>query len=165
MDSALRTAIRGLLSGCEEVIPFKRPVFQLHLEREFAGGKKLLRYGANDLVTLAEAKLRGEKVDAAAVAEAARGLVLQARGNEIDTVVLACTHFPLLERELGEAFGPGVRFVHGAHGIARRVAQLVEGQPMTRTVPDRAVTTGSLENFEKVRGPLSQMGLDRLEVL
>ena len=36
---------------------------------------------------------------------------------------------------------------------------------MTRTVPDRAVTTGSLENFEKVRGPLSQMGLDRLEVL
>ena len=72
---------------------------------------------------------------------------------------------PLLEQELGEAFGPGVRFVHGAHGIARRVAQLVEGQPMTRTVPDRAVTTGSLENFEKVRGPLSQIGLDRLEVL
>ena len=156
-----QTGVFGLL-GTEATI---RQKYVDDLEREFAGGKKLLRYGANDLVTLAEAKLRGEKVDVDAVAEAARGLVLQARGNEIDTVVLACTHFPLLERELGEAFGPGVRFVHGAHGIARRVAQLVEGQPMTRTVPDRAVTTGSLENFEKVRGPLSQMGLDRLEVL
>lgn len=156
-----QTGVFGLL-GTEATI---RQKYVDDLEREFAGGKKLLRYGANDLVTLAEAKLRGEKVDVDAVAEAARGLVLQARGNEIDTVVLACTHFPLLERELGEAFGPGVRFVHGAHGIARRVVQLVEGQPMTRTVPDRAVTTGSLENFEKVRGPLSQMALDRLEVL
>ena len=156
-----QTGVFGLL-GTEATI---RQKYVDDLEREFAGGKKLLRYGANDLVTLAEAKLRGEKVDVHAVAEAARGLVLQARGNEIDTVVLACTHFPLLERELGEAFGPGVRFVHGAHGIARRVAQLVEGQPMTRTVPDRAVTTGFLENFEKVRGPLSQIGLDHLEVL
>ena len=82
-----------------------------------------------------------EKVDVDAVAEAARGLVLQARGNEIDTVVLACTHFPLLERELGEAFGPGVRFVHGAHGIARCVTDVLA---CCFLLPTRSILMGAV---------------------
>ena len=42
------------------------------LEREFAQGKTLLRYGASGLVALGEAKLRGEAVDVDDVARAAR---------------------------------------------------------------------------------------------
>ena len=42
----------------------------------------------------------------------------------IDTVVLACTHFPLLQDELQEAAGPGVTLIDGAAGIARRIAHL-----------------------------------------
>lgn len=156
-----RTGVIGLL-GTEATI---RQKYVDDLEQEFANGTRLLRFGAKDLVTLAEAKLRGEPVSADAVADACKGLVLQAHGNEIDTVVLACTHFPLLERELCEAFGPDVAFVHGAQGIARRIAHLVEGQPMVRSRPDRALTTGALADFEMLRSPLSQLGLDQLEKL
>ena len=132
------------------------------LERAFAKGKTLLRYGANDLVALGEAKLRGDPVSVDAVADAAKGLVLQPGGENLDTVVLACTHFPLLAPELREAFGPKVRFVHGAAGIARRIASLLDGQDFTRTAPDFAVTTGAAEDFDRLGPAFARHGIERL---
>lgn len=132
------------------------------LEREFAGGKRLLRHGANGLVALAEAKLRGERVSVDAVAQEAKGLVLQHHGNEIDTVVLACTHFPLLRAELQQAFGSEVTLVDGAAGIARRIAALVEGQDFERSRPDFAVTTGPLEDFERLGKAFAGCGIEEL---
>ena len=154
-----RTGVFGLL-GTEATM---RQAYVDKLEHEFARGKRLLRHGANGLVPLAEAKLRGEKVSVDAVAKEAMGLVLQAHGREIDTVVLACTHFPLLEDELREAFGKDVTFLHGAEGIARRVAHLVEGQDFERNGPDRAVTTGDLADFERLAPAFARYGIERLE--
>jgi glutamate racemase len=48
-------------------------------------------------------------------------------GDRIDTVVLACTHFPLLTDELRAAF-PNVTYVDGGAGIARRIAYLTRDQ-------------------------------------
>ena len=132
------------------------------LESAFAKDKTLLRYGANDLVALGEAKLRGDAVSVDAVANAAKGLVLQPGGENLDTVVLACTHFPLLEPELREAFGPEVRFVHGAAGIARRIASLLDGQDFARTVPDFAVTTGAPGDFDRLAPAFARHGIERL---
>ena len=132
------------------------------LEREFAQGKTLLRYGASGLVALGEAKLRGEQICVEEVTKAASGLVLQPGGESLDTVVLACTHFPLLEPELREAFGADVTFVHGAQGIGRRIAHLVDGQEFERTMPDFAVTTGPLEDFERLAGAFAAHGLEGL---
>ena len=132
------------------------------LENAFAKDKTLLRYGANDLVALGEAKLRGDAVSVDAVANAAKGLVLQPGGENLDTVVLACTHFPLLEPELREAFGPKVRFVHGAAGIARRIASLLDGQDFARTVPDFAVTTGVAADFDRLAPAFARHGIERL---
>lgn len=155
------TGVFGLL-GTEATM---RQKYVEDLEHEFAVGKRLLRHGANGLVPLAEAKLRGEKVRIDDVAEATKGLVLQAHGGEIDTIVLACTHFPLLEDELRQAFGKDMRFVHGAEGIARRIAALTEGQAFERGVPDRAITTGELADFEKLEGAFARYGIERLEKL
>jgi glutamate racemase len=133
-----RSGVIGLL-GTQATI---RQAYVDRLEQEFAGGKRLLRYGGPGLVEAAEAKLRGEPVDPAAIIRAAEALRSMPGGEDIDTLVLACTHFPLLEEELAQAFGPGVRFVHGAEGIARRIAQLTAGQEFTRRHPDRALFTG-----------------------
>ena len=154
-----RSGVFGLL-GTEATM---RQAYVDRLEHEFAVGKRLLRHGANGLVALAEAKLRGETVSVDAVAKEARGLVLQAHGGEIDTIVLACTHFPLLEAELRAAFGEHVAFVHGAEGIARRVADLVGGGDFARAGPDRAVTTGSMADFERLAPAFAACGIDRLE--
>ena len=85
-----------------------------------------------ELVELAEAKLGGERVSVDAVREAARPMFDAQDGDRIDTVVLACTHFPLLEDELREAF-PNIRYVHGGDGIARRIAWLTRDQSWPET--------------------------------
>ena len=153
-----RTGTIGLL-GTQATV---RQRYVDDLEREFASTKKLLRYGANDLVTLGERKLRGEEVSVDEVAKAARGLVLQVGGENLDTVVLACTHFPLLADELQEAFGKDVTFVHGANGIARRIAHLVEGQKFPRRRRDFAVTTGALDDFERLGPAFERCGSGKL---
>lgn len=153
-----KTGTIGLL-GTETTM---RQAYVDELERKFVGNRRLLRFGANGLVTLAEAKLRGESISADDVANEVKGLVLQPHGGEIDTVILACTHFPLLQVELREAFGDDMQFVHGAEGIARRVADLTKGQVFDRDTPDMAVTTGSLEDFERLAPAFAEYGIDVL---
>lgn len=155
-----RSGVIGLL-GTDATI---RQGYVDRLEAEFASGKRLLRHGAGELVGAAEAKLRGEPVDPAVFARAAAGLRDQPDGKRIDTVVLACTHFPLVEKELGEAFGPDVRFVHGAAGIARRIASLVEGQLLVRKLPDLALFTRGGKDVDALREALAAQGLERTAI-
>lgn len=154
-----RTGVIGLL-GTEATI---RQAYVDRLEHEFAQGKVLLRYAAPGLVDAAEAKLRGEPVDSAAITGAAEALRAMPGGERIDTVVLACTHFPLLEEELSQAFGPGVRFVHGAQGIARQIARLTEGQQWARQAPDRALLTGRTDIPDAYGDMLKRYGLEKVE--
>ena len=154
-----RTGVIGLL-GTQATM---RQSYVDRLEAEFAGNSTLLRHGASGLVALAEAKMRGEDVSVDAVLNEAQGLVIQPRGHDIDVVVLACTHFPLLQDELQEAFGKNVQFVHGAQGIARRVASLLDGQVLERGEPDRAVTTGDLSDFAKLAPAFAAQGIDQLD--
>lgn len=154
-----RTGVIGLL-GTEATI---RQAYVDRLEHEFAADKVLLRHGAPGLVGAAEAKLRGDPVDPAVIREAAEALRSMPHGDRIDTVVLACTHFPLLEAELSEAFGPGVGFVHGAQGIARQIARLTAGQPWERRAPDRALFTGDHAIGDSARRMLAGYGLESVE--
>jgi len=80
-------------------------------------------------------------------------------------VVLACTHFPLLAEELGQAFGPGVALIHGAAGIARRIVHLTAGQPFRRLQPDLALFTRADAGLDLARPALQRYGLERVEVL
>ncbi|SFG13379.1 glutamate racemase [Novosphingobium sp. CF614] len=154
-----RTGVIGLL-GTQATI---RQAYVDRLEHEFAADKLLLRHGAPGLVDAAEAKLRGEPVDGSAITGAAEALRAMPGGERIDTVVLACTHFPLLEEELGRAFGPGVRFVHGAQGIARQIERLTTGQEWSRQVPDRALFTGAGNIPDAYRAMLTHFGLRGVE--
>ncbi|HTM95213.1 MAG TPA: glutamate racemase [Croceibacterium sp.] len=152
------TGVIGLLGTGATI----RQAYVDKLEAEFAQGKTLLRHGAPELVEAAEAKLRGAPVDPAAIARAVEGLREQPGGDRIDTVVLACTHFPLLADELAAAFGPDVRFIHGADGIARRVAYLTRGQEFRRTSGDFALVTGELTDAKRLTKVLRSYGLERL---
>jgi glutamate racemase len=151
-----RTGVIGLL-GTEATI---RQGYVDRLEAEFAQGKTLLRHAAPGLVNAAEAKLRGEEPDLDSIAAAVSALRSMPRGGEIDTVVLACTHFPLLEDELTRAFGPQVSFVHGAEGIARQVARLLGGQEFHRIRPDAALTTAPETFGEAYAKALARYGIE-----
>lgn len=105
------------------------------LAAKFAADCTIIRHGSPDLVELAEAKLAGEDVSVDAVRAAAQAMFDAHHGDRIDTIVLACTHFPLLEDELRAAF-PGVSYVHGGDGIARRIAYLTREQPWPASPSD-----------------------------
>lgn len=156
-----RTGTIGLLGTAATI----RQGYVDRLEAEFAQGKRLLRHGAGELVAAAEAKLRGEAIDPAIFARATAGLTDQPGGEAIDTVVLACTHFPLIEGELAPHFAPGTRFVHGAAGIARRIAALTEGQPFARALPDLALFTRAEPALDALRPALLAQGLERFGIL
>ena len=129
-----------------------------------AGDCRVLRHGSAELVALAEAKLAGEPIDAAAVENAVRPLLDQPGGDEMDVVVLACTHFPLLADELAAAL-PGVAQVDGGAGIARRIAHLTQGQPWpVQPTQGIGVFTGPAPP-ERLARALEHYGLHRIEHL
>ena len=97
------------------------------LGAQFASDCTLVRYGSPELVELAEAKLAGDEVRVDDVHAAAQPMFDAPGGDRIDTVVLACTHFPLIEDELRAAY-PDVAYVDGGAGIARRIAWLTREQ-------------------------------------
>jgi glutamate racemase len=125
------------------------------LAAKFASDCTIIRHGSPELVELAEAKLAGEEVAIEAVKAAAQPMFDAARGEDIDTVVLACTHFPLLQDELSAAY-PDVTYVDGGAGIARQIAFLTRDQPwpsrpsqglMLFTGPARTPSPQTLERY------------------
>ena len=153
-----RTGTIGLLGTAATI----RQAYVDNLEAKFAQGKLLLRHAAPDLVAAAELKLRGGTPDPAIFTAAAEGLRQQAGGEDIDTVVLACTHFPLVQDELAGAFGNKVQFIDGAQGIARRIAYLTQGQSFDRQNDDFAIVTGDGQDNEALRGGLERYGIGRI---
>lgn len=137
-----------------------------NLSREFASDCTVIRFGTHELVALAERKLRGMPINIGEYRTVLDGLFSQPGGDDIDTIVLACTHFPLVEQELAEAAERPISFVHGGDGIARRVAQLMTGQAWPeKPVPGRAIFITDGSDPEQLRPGLEQYGLERFETL
>lgn len=135
-----RSKVIGVL-GTEATI---RQPYVDDLAERFAAGCTVLRYGSPDLVALAEAKISGQPVSVEDVRSAALPLFERDGGDAMDTVVLACTHFPLLRDELSRAF-PGLDWIDGGPGIARRIAFLTRAQDWPECYPGGiAVFTGGL---------------------
>jgi glutamate racemase len=129
------------------------------LAARFAADCTVIRHGSPELVELAEAKLAGEAVGVEAVRAAAQPMFDAEHGADIDVVVLACTHFPLLGDELRAAF-PGVALVDGGAGIARRIAYLTREQRWPpQPSPGIALFTGNPPNGPLLEA-LARYGLD-----
>jgi glutamate racemase len=146
-----KTRVIGVL-GTEATV--RQPYID-DLAGKFAADCRLIRYGSPELVELAEAKLAGEEITVDRVRAAAQPMFDAGGADRVDTVVLACTHFPLLDDELRAAF-PNVAYVHGGDGIARRIAHLTRDQawPTARspglmlfTGPHRAPSLGLLTRY------------------
>ena len=155
-----RTGVIGVL-GTEATI---RQPYVDDLAERFAGHCTVVRYGSPELVDMAEAKLAGDPVSVDDVRRAAQPLFEREGAKDMDTVVLACTHFPLLRDELDRAF-PGLDWVHGGPGIARRVQYLTREQPWPGEYPGGiAVFTGGPPR-QPLLSALADYGLDDVQML
>lgn len=154
-----QTRVIGVL-GTEATV---RQPYVDNLSAQFAADCTVLRHGSSELVQAAEAKLRGETVDTAVYARALDGLLRQPGGDRMDKVVLACTHFPLVQDELAAAAPRPLGFIDGSDGIARRCAHLLEGEIWVAPKPAGvAIFTGGVEGVEPLRTALAGFGLTEL---
>ena len=157
-----KTGVIGLL-GTRATI---RQPYVDRLAADFAADKILLRHAAPELGYAAEAKLRGEKPDSGVIADAMGGLLDQDGGERIDTVILACTPFPLLRDELAAAAQRPIEFIDGAMGIARRIAYLTWDMSWPSEGGEGIfVTTGDLADIAPYRSALRKYGISRFEKL
>lgn len=161
-----KTRVIGVL-GTEATV---RQPYVDRLAAEHGADCTVLRHGSAALVALAEAKLRGEPLNPAVARDALAGLLDQPRGEDMDSVVLACTHFPLVQQELEAAARElGTRplsFLDGGEGIARRIAYLNGEQPWPDTpAPGIAVFTRMDPDIEALRPALGSYGLMQINAL
>lgn len=105
------------------------------LIREFAAGCDVVLVGSPRLAGFAEAELAGTPVADADIKDEIAPCFVDGDGRRTDTVVLACTHYPLLtERFRVTALWP-VDWLDPAPAIARRVVDLLRARP---PVPEQA---------------------------
>ncbi|QIP08887.1 glutamate racemase [Bradyrhizobium symbiodeficiens] len=96
------------------------------LIRDFAQGCEVTLVGSPELASLAEAELSGASVsDGDILAELAPCFVGEDATSRTDTVVLACTHYPLLLDRLKRLAPWPVDWIDPAPAIARRVSDLL----------------------------------------
>jgi glutamate racemase len=109
------------------------------LIREFAAGCDVHLVGSPRLAAYAEAELAGEAVDDAPIKAEIAGCFVDSHARRTDTIVLACTHYPLLlERFRANAPWP-VDWLDPAPAIARRVANLLGELPSVSTRNSQAI--------------------------
>ena len=118
------------------------------LIRDYAQGCAVTLVGSPRLAELAEAELKGELVSDGDVAAELAPCFVEADGKRTDTVVLACTHYPLLLQRFEKLAPWPVNFIDPAPAIARRVLDLL-GRSHVR----RRCRTGSL-HFHLRNGPI-----------
>jgi glutamate racemase len=144
-----RTGVIGLLATPATV----QRAYTNDLIAQFAGDKRVVRFGSAALVEAAERKLRGEDPGTAAINEAIEGLFGAPGGADIDVVALACTHFPLLTAELAAAAPRHCVWLDSGEAIARRLAHVLiaapgQARPRRAGFTGAGVTKGTLAAFE-----------------
>ncbi|WP_454619917.1 glutamate racemase [Bradyrhizobium cenepequi] len=97
------------------------------LIHDFGQGCEVTLVGSGELASLAEAALRGQEVSDVDIAAELAPCFLDG-ATRTDTVVLACTHYPLLLDRLVKLAPWPVAWIDPAPAIARRVSDLL-GSP------------------------------------
>jgi glutamate racemase len=129
------------------------------LIRDFGQGCEVTLVGSAHLAGIAEAALRGEPVDDAAIATELAPCFVDRDGRRTDTVALACTHFPLLLASLERLAPWPVAWIDPAPAIARRVVDLIGKATQDGGRPGRAIFTSGRAPTPALARALNEFGL------
>lgn len=87
----------------------------------FAPNQEVLSFAADQLVVLAEQYLTKGEIPSRSLYEAISPLLEHPSFDQVDHVILGCTHFPLLSEALSDLLGSKITLVDSGEAIARRV--------------------------------------------
>lgn len=129
---AIKPAAQQTQSGVIGLLATPATVKRAYTDKliaEFAPHCEVIRVGSNELVLAAERYFKEGQIDLAAIKHAIEPLIEAKQQQGLDTVVLGCTHFPLLLTQLDQLL-PGIRWIDSGEAIARRVKELLAGQSL-----------------------------------
>ena len=112
-----------------------------HLMHRFDSDCRVIKIPAPGLVELIEAG----QGDSPAAREFLHRLLDEYVGK-LDALVLGCTHYPFVKRNIAAILGPGVEILHGGKGTARETRRRLEKAGLLREGPGSVDILNSAED-------------------
>lgn len=129
--------------------------YQKKLIKKFASNCKVFVHGTDDLVPLIEkGEFGGEKLK-----KILQKILSTFQKEQVDTLALACTHFPFIRREIENILGKKVILLDSGTAIGRQVKRILENN---NTLSEKKkpkyefFTTGNDQVFTKVAKTLRE---------
>jgi glutamate racemase len=141
---AVKPAARATKSGRVGIAATNQAVKAAYLRQlidAFAEGIEVYAIGCPELVTLVE---RGE-LDGPEVEETLRHALSPLLSEEIDVIVLGCTHFPALRPAIERIAGTHVQVIDSGQAIARRTHAVLETNTTLRSLEPDSPRSGHLQ--------------------
>jgi glutamate racemase len=161
-----RLAARATHSGRIGLLATPATVSSRAYERalaEVAPDATLHAVACPDLAPLIQA---GGEIDKRVV-DCVEGYCAPLRAAEVDTVILGCTHYPLVAPILQRALGRGVSLVTSGHAVAEEVEQTLERAGLAREPERRGsyrfLCSGDTESFRRLGTRFLQLPLGEVE--
>ncbi len=125
------------------------------LIEDFSQGCEVTLVGSAELASLAETALSGNAVSDKDIAAELAPCFVESGGARTDTVVLACTHYPLLLDRLTKLAPWPVDWIDPSPAIARRVSDLLgpTGGPSDEAGAEMIFTSGRPHTLSKALMP------------
>ena len=136
------------------------------LIQDFGNGCQVILHGSTGLVGLAEKKLSGHNVGGRKIKAEIQPMFSAKGGSEIDAVVLACTHFPLLLDELKSAAPHKVKWIDSGAAIAKRTQSVLADLQPNRApqTPQTALLIGGQVNAHRNK-MFAEFGFSKIVIL
>jgi glutamate racemase len=148
-----RRAVERTSTGVIGVIGTEATVASGSYDRaihRFRGGATVVSRACPLFVPLAEEGW----VDHPVTRQVAEEYLRDLRTGEVDTLVLACTHYPILKGVIEATLGQGVGYVDSGEAVAEDVARLLEERDLTRVDEsprwEKFYVTDSAARFRRV---------------
>lgn len=117
-----------------------------NLINEHADGCTVFRYAGTKIIDFIENRLNGSvPQDKVEILQPAADYF---KKNDVDIVVLGCTHFLFLEMEIQNAFGSEIKIVDSREGVGKQIIRILSGKNLLSDKKDKDlfILTGKSEN-------------------
>lgn len=165
IDPGVRAALMeskdGIIGVIGTVATIRSEAYQSRLRR-LKSGVQVYSRACPLLVPLVEENL----LDTPITRQVLEMYLSEFRDMPLETLILACTHYPLLKKPISEFLGPDVRLIDSAQETAREVAEVLKARRISaaqdRSGAEEFYVSDSPESFSAVGAPFLGRDMKRV---
>lgn len=166
---AIKPAAATTLSGQIGLLATKGTIGRTYTQDlidQFASQHTITKVGSDILVSQAERKIHGYPVEHSLIRQELTPIIQQ---PHVDTVILGCTHFPLIKNEIKRVLGSTVQLIDNGEAIANRTTHLLSEAkqllPLTSPPPVHSfIFTAENKHVAKISPALRARGFSDIQI-